>query len=58
MLCVQYEDRLHDWSQTPGGEGGAAHPGLHHAHQYLHSGIKKILPNPISTPTYLNLRVC
>lgn len=35
---LQPEDRLRDRPQAADRQGGAAHPGLHHAHQHLHAG--------------------
>lgn len=38
VLWFQAEDRLCDRAQAAGRQGGAAHPGLHDAHEHLHTG--------------------
>lgn len=44
LSLFQAEDRFCDWSQTSGGPSGAAHPGLHDAHQHLHTGEHSLHP--------------
>lgn len=50
-VCVfQAEDRFCNRSQTAGRQSGAAHPGLHDAHKYLHTGERNfnvIPPRPV-----------
>lgn len=42
----QAENWIRDRAQTTGGQGGAAHPGLYNAHEYLHTGTFPSPPPP------------
>lgn len=54
MLLLQPKDWFRDWPQTIGRQGGAAHPGLHDAHQHLHTGDWEL----DFTSPYLPLAAC
>lgn len=54
MLLLQPKDWFRDWPQTIGRQGGAAHPGLHDAHQHLHTGDWEL----DFTSPYLPLTAC